>query len=474
MPLNIEKTIEKLSRYFPYPNIGTSEGVDYWKNRLLYSLILSLIFFGFLAYIPSVYVAIKEQLWIIVAIDSVVYGLIFILGISKKMSPKTKIVIILSTVYFLGCTLLVILGPHGAGLIWLFLFPVLAGLLLDLKAVIVTTFINIFTLGILSIPVVLHKPDGLGLLEYETVKWLVNIANFIAINFLVSTSLSLIISRLNESLLKEKKISGLLKKEREKLKIEKLHAEESDRLKTAFLANMSHEIRTPMNGILGFTDLMKNHRPEGEKQQKYLDLIQECGERMLHIINDLIDISKIEADQIELFMKKVNLNQLMNNLCHLFDPQATSKGLKLICKTGLEDDRSIIMTDETKFTQILTNLVNNALKFTKEGKIEFGYLKKQKVLEFYVRDTGIGIKPEMSNIIFERFRRVDGASNHTINGTGLGLAISKAYIEKLGGKIWLESKFGEGSTFYVTLPFNPVLSKREAIENEVLNSAVNY
>ncbi len=453
MNLNIEKTIQKLSKFIPYPNIGSSEGVDYWKNRLLFTLILSLIFFGFIAYIPSVYVSIKEKIWSIVVVDSAVYGLIIFLGFSRRLSPKSKIIILLCTAYLLGTFLLVILGSEGAGFIWLFLFPVLAGLLLDMKAVLISNLITTITLGLLIIPIALQKPEGIGLHGYSVMIWLVNMVNFIAINFLISISISLIISRLNESLMKEKKISGLLKQEQEKLKMEKLHAEESDRLKSAFLANMSHEIRTPMNGILGFTELLRNPSIDGDKQNKYLNIIHESGERMLQILNDLIDISRIEADLIEFSIKRVHLNQLIIDIYRFFEPSAEAKNLNLSFATGLPDDHSIILTDGTKLTQIVSNLVSNALKFTETGFIEFGYILKEGDLEFYVRDSGIGIDKEMQDKIFERFLRVEENSNRSVAGAGLGLAISKAYIELMEGKIWMESESGKGSTFYLSLPY---------------------
>ena len=235
----------------------------------------------------------------------------------------------------------------------------------------------------------------------------------------------------------------------------KERAEESDRLKSAFLANISHEIRTPMNGILGFSELLKEPRLSGEKQTVYIDLIQQSGQRMLNLINDLIDISRIEAGEAILQISETQVNKLIEDLHVFFKPAADKKGLRLRCSTGLTDEEGIIQTDSSKLNQILTNLVQNALKFTHSGDIDFGYSRKDSMLEFYVIDSGIGIPVNMKEKIFERFRQVDNSLTRHHEGSGLGLSISKAYVTMLGGTIRVESVETRGSAFLVTLPYNP-------------------
>lgn len=230
-------------------------------------------------------------------------------------------------------------------------------------------------------------------------------------------------------------------------------AEENDSLKTAFLQNMSHEIRTPMNGILGFSDLLKNPHLSGEDQQKYIRIIEQSGRRMLNIINDIVDISKIETGQIDLFIQDTNVNDLLRHLHTFFEPEAELKGLELNCELSLTNEFSRIETDNIKLIQILSNLLKNALKFTETGSISFGYNLRKNMLEFYVKDTGIGIKPEMQEIIFDRFRQVDISIARNYEGAGLGLAISKAFILKLGGKIWMKSEFSKGANFYFNIPY---------------------
>ena len=245
----------------------------------------------------------------------------------------------------------------------------------------------------------------------------------------------------------------------------KERAEESDRLKSAFLANMSHEIRTPMNGILGFAQLLKEPELSGKEQNEYLNIIENSGKRMLNIIRDIVDISKIESGMMEISHSETNINDQIKFIYDFFTPEIEKKGLQLLYKTALSPNESIIKTDQEKIYAILTNLVNNAVKHTSTGSIEFGYDKKGKYLEFYVKDTGIGVAEHQKEIIFERFRQGDDLTKQYTEGTGLGLSISKAYVEMLGGKIWLESEFGKGSTFYFTLPYDVETGKKEVNED---------
>ncbi len=230
-------------------------------------------------------------------------------------------------------------------------------------------------------------------------------------------------------------------------------AEESDKLKSAFLANMSHEIRTPMNGILGFASLLKNPELTGKKANEYIDLIHQSGERMLNIINDLISISKIEAGQMQVNKDAVSVSGLLNELYLFFKPEAERKNIRLVSENQVSEDDDMISTDKTKIHIVLSYLIKNALKFTHSGSISLKCKRKGDLLEFSVKDTGIGIPSDMRESVFERFRQVDTTMHSEYEGAGLGLSISKAYIEMLGGKIWVDSKPEKGSTFYFTLPY---------------------
>ena len=239
----------------------------------------------------------------------------------------------------------------------------------------------------------------------------------------------------------------------EELKKAKKKAEESDRLKTAFLANMSHEIRTPMNGILGFADLLKNSDITEDEQVKYINIIEKSGQRMLDIINDLIDISKIEAGQVEISITPVSINKILDTLYEFFLPEARKKQLMLTLTKELTEEESVIETDERKLSQVISNLIKNAIKYTPSGSIRMGYYVKDNYVIFYIQDTGIGIKSENQKKIFDRFTQGEDDVFHFSEGSGLGLSISKAFIEMLNGKIWLESEPDKGSTFYFSLPY---------------------
>jgi len=232
-------------------------------------------------------------------------------------------------------------------------------------------------------------------------------------------------------------------------------AEESDRLKTAFLHNVSHEIRTPMNAIIGFSSLLSDPELSKAEHLQYVDIISQSSNQLLSIINDIVDIANVESGQVKLNIRELNLNSALFILNEQFSYRDNQSKILIKLTTGLRDDEAIIVTDRTKLIQILTNLIANSLKFTKQGQIDFGYVLKDGFLEFFVRDTGIGISNDHIGKIFDRFYQVDGAVSRQYGGTGLGLSICKAYVELLGGKISVESEPGIGTTFIFTIPYLP-------------------
>jgi len=230
-------------------------------------------------------------------------------------------------------------------------------------------------------------------------------------------------------------------------------AEESDRLKTAFLANMSHEIRTPMNGILGFAELLKEPDLSGSDQREYIRIIKKSGMRMLGIINDIIDISKIESGTIETRLTTFSLMDLLNEQLNFFLPEVNDKHLTIVNVSADSEDLNIT-TDKDKLEAILINLNKNAVKYTDKGEIRIGFKQTNKQLTIFVSDTGIGIPEDRQQAVFDRFVQADIADKMAKQGAGLGLSIAHAYAEMLGGKLYLKSKVGEGTVFYVELPLN--------------------
>lgn len=254
------------------------------------------------------------------------------------------------------------------------------------------------------------------------------------------------------------------RKENEReLLLSKMKAEESDKLKTSFLSNLSHEIRTPLNAIIGFSSLLTDSDLTTAEKKNLSDVLYKNSNDLLKLIENLIEISEIETGQLVIKKSECNINKMMGDLMESFMEEGKKgKMVKLNMRKEIRSDDFSILTDPLRVNQVLTSLISNASKFTENGFIEFGYsLKDERTLMFYVIDTGIGIEPEKQKYIFNPFRQADDSNTRRFGGMGLGLAISKHIVEKLGGKIWLTSSPGSGSTFFFTIPYIPVRFKFE-------------
>ena len=254
---------------------------------------------------------------------------------------------------------------------------------------------------------------------------------------------------LEKEIIRRKQTEAALIKAKEK-------AEQADRLKSAFLANISHEIRTPLNGIIGFASLFHESELSRAKIKSYSEIIIRSGQRLTNIIADIIEVSKLESNQVGLQPEAIRLSSLLKSIHEEMSIGiATNKRLKLLVNCHIPENL-VTLTDRTKLAQVLINLIANAIKYTPEGEVEIGCrISHESGILFYVRDTGIGIDPANHELIFERFRQVQDTLHVFQSGTGLGLAISKAYIEMMGGRIWLKSSPGEGSTFSFSIPYTP-------------------
>jgi signal transduction histidine kinase/CheY-like chemotaxis protein len=235
----------------------------------------------------------------------------------------------------------------------------------------------------------------------------------------------------------------------------KERAEEADKLKTAFLTNMSHEIRTPMNAIVGMASFLTEPGLSKEEAEDYVEIINSSCKQLLTVINDIVDISKIEAGQVQIVSEQVNINKLMRELYVIYNKQIDLDNISLSYSCELPDGLAVSWTDESRLKQILFNLLSNAFKFTEKGKVEFGYTIKEEFLEFFVKDSGTGISAENIESIFDRFWQAGKPNSRQIGGIGLGLSISKELVEKMGGSLRAASRPGEGSAFYFTIPYMP-------------------
>jgi len=238
----------------------------------------------------------------------------------------------------------------------------------------------------------------------------------------------------------------------------KERAEQSDRLKSIFLANMSHEIRTPMNAIVGFAEMLTDPTLSDEERTQFSQIVQSRSNDLMHIINDLLEISRIESGNATVVKNEVSVNDILNELESSFGQRlqrSPKSNLSLEVEKALPDSHAVIFTDAYILKQVFSNLIENAVKYTHSGSISFGYLLPGKdFITFFVRDTGIGISPANQAVIFEHFRQAEIENRHQYSGTGLGLAICKGSLTLLNGKIWVESEQGNGSTFYFTLPYD--------------------
>ena len=256
-------------------------------------------------------------------------------------------------------------------------------------------------------------------------------------------------------------MSNQLKTKAEELAVQKQKAEDSTKLKSQFLASMSHELRTPMNSILGLTELILDKAQLSQKNKERLEVVLKSGKRLMSLINDILDLSKIEAGKMEIREEDILLEEIIEDVFNTASPLALEKELDFNIKRNC-NTRFIINTDRVRVTQVLINLIGNAIKFTQKGKVELSIsLNQERMLLFSVSDTGIGISEENKKIIFEEFRQIDGTTTRKYSGTGLGLAISKKILDLIGGKIWVASIEGEGSVFSFTIPVKYEQEKRK-------------
>jgi signal transduction histidine kinase/CheY-like chemotaxis protein len=239
-------------------------------------------------------------------------------------------------------------------------------------------------------------------------------------------------------------------------------AEENDRLKTAFLHNISHEIRTPLNAIVGFSSFLNQPNISIDKRKEFTDIISLSSEQLLSIITDIISVATLEAGQERIHKKEIDINQTIGAVYEQFCIKSLYPNITIHYHSEIKDNASRILTDGVKLIQVLTNLVGNALKYTREGRVDFSCSIKNNELYFRIEDTGIGIPKHLHTKIFDRFWQVDSTVTREFGGTGLGLSISKAYVELMGGRIWLNSEPGIGSVFHFAVPYEPVMNSSQA------------
>lgn len=443
------------------------EGLPYLRDRLFLSLLIASFPIWVILYIPSVIISVVMNVPWVAVIDTLAISMMVYLFLRRSQSIRWKKILFSFTFYMLAMGLFLFMGDKGPTVVILVSCSIMVTLYMRRKA----GYIALFANGILFFIILTLSPDPLHpfplFRQYMPLGTFGVCINLFAFNAVAVISASYLVNQLHLSLLNSRHLQSLLQKESVDLKVAKFKAEESNRLKAAFLANINHEIRTPMNGILGFAELLSYAKLKEEDQKVYLNSIQTSGKRMLDIITQIIDISRIEAGIEKLEKAEVNLRKLTKNVYSLFEPLAIEKRLHMSCTLDLPKEEMWIRVDETKLFTILSSLLKNAIKFTDSGSINLNcrisYISQNvalPIIEYRVTDTGIGIPKERQGVVFEGFMQADVMDHEVREGAGLGLTIAKAYVDMMGGQLWFESEQNKGSSFYFTLPYYPVVKNK--------------
>jgi signal transduction histidine kinase len=430
--------------------------ISYWRENVLRFITFCLVYFGFITLVISVYVSIINRLWVIAIGDIGIYLLVVFVLLSWQTSYKMKCLYFLAIIYFLGLLVLLFTGPYGAGIQWLFAFPVFAAILGGLKESLRALVFILLTFIVLSLGLEAGWFKSLNFHFYNLEAWIVSCINFLLLCSSITIAISAIFEGLDRSLQKQMQNQFMLAEQQKKLEKAKKEAENNTLLKSAFLANMSHEIRSPMNAILGFSELLRNKNYPKDKQQLFFSIIHEKGQYLLQLVNDLIDISKIESGQMKLVSEPCEMYILCEELEVFFKEEiirVNKHDLKVILSVLPEYKNLVIAIDIIRVKQILINLLSNAIKFTEKGSIEFGfYMDQNQRIRFFVKDTGMGMNNSDLTRVFNRHEQGTNNNIKQNGGVGLGLFITKNLVELMNGTIWVESELGKGSVFYFEMP----------------------
>ncbi len=435
----------------------SSDGLAYMREKSFNYIAFIALSIGVVALIISLIEAVRYDNVILIIIDIIAYLLVVLIVFGKKILPlKVRIYLFVYMTLILGISFLLIEGPMGAGVMYLIVFNLLSAVFLGFSATIISLILTMTAWGGLAIIIYFNLLPASPVHEYEIFQFLLIGINLILISTL-SFVLILLVANLDKTVRHKERLRKILHSNIERLSEAKKKAEESDMLKSLFLANVSHEIRTPMNAILGFSDLALNQDDMTEEEIKYyISTIYDSGQYLMNIIDNILDVSLLDTNQLKIYKGNVSIVKVFSDLKVFYGP--IMKGyndVELVFDLNEKISGIVIPTDEHRLKQVLINLINNALKFTKEGEVTVGANILTDEVEVFVKDTGEGIKKEDMDRIFERFVKVNQSETITKKrGAGLGLTISKGIVEMLGGKIKVESKHGKGTTFYFTLPLS--------------------
>ncbi|MCU4174496.1 ATP-binding protein [Carboxylicivirga sp. N1Y90] len=450
-------------------SLPSGDGLHYWRERIFHYFSIGVMFIGLVVYLYLGLTFLQEKEYAYGIFSTFVF-LSAIFATSVRSLPfKFRVGWVLFLIYLIGLYLLLDTNNSPLGYAFLLSYTIMSGILAGQRSALRSMFAVVFTL--IGVGAVLYMPSieiiFKPVVDFSTYAQLATV--FLIINLLTLMPLNSLLKGMLFSLQKEQRFRKLLRREHENLSLAKRKAEESDRLKTSFLSNMSHEIRTPMNAILGFSNLLSHPEIESNEKEEFVNLIKINGKNLLTLVEDIIDISKLDSGQLQIKNAPCPLHDVMTDVYDSFAEDIKRRGLfnlKLYLKEGVSDESALILTDEHRLRQILVNLIGNAVKFTERGFVEFGYTQEDdQFLQFYVKDTGIGLPHGKENEIFERFSKFNNDKQRLYGGTGIGLSIAKHLVNLMGGEIWVESEPLVGTVFYFTLPYHR-LAKQALAEEE--------
>ena len=440
-------------------NVHSSPGdsLEYMRETSFNYVAIITFFIGVVAVALSVYksVLINDTKLIVVDLIAIFIFLFLAFG-SSVLSYNLRLKSYVSLSVILGVVFSMLEGPKGAGLIYFVAFNILTGVFYGRDKLFISLAVTVIVFAALSMVIHFNACPNSPIHNYTAIQFILMGLNVLIISSL-SFVLAIMVGNLDRTIKHKERLRKLLHDNIQSLSDAKKKAEESEKLKSSFLANMSHEIRTPMNAILGFAELtLDQHDMTPEETQMYLKTIYNSGEYLMNIIDNILDASLLDSDQMKIVKSSVDIETVFNDLEALFYTKTRDNDkVKLIFQHEYNNNSKKLTTDEQRLKQVLINLINNAFKFTKEGKITVGYIFLRNDVEFFVRDSGIGIKTEDQTKIFERFVKVHAGDTITkTKGAGLGLSISKGIIERLGGSISVQSVIDKGTIFYFKLPYD--------------------
>ena len=461
-----EYVIYRRLRVFINRQLGPSslpgEGIQYWRERIFHYFSLAVVFFGVAVYLYyGLFFLLAGQYLFLAFASSVFISSLLVVSI-HRIPLSYRIGWVLFILYLTGSFLLF----HGAnstmGMIFLYAATIMGGTLSGAATGLRYLLLNGLTLLLTGLYwysgriIHINGPD-IALQTY------INLSiTFLVLNFITLAPLISLINGMMFTIKKERRYQRILRREQEDLVYARQKAEESDMLKTAFLSNMSHEIRTPMNAILGFSNLLSHPGVTENEKDEFVNLIKLNGKNLMSLVEDIIDISKMESGQFEIHNAPCQLHQVLDDVYNVFTDEMKRRGVsnvKLYLKKGISDERIQILADATRLKKVLNNLVGNAIKFTEKGYIEFGYtLNSEHFIQFYVKDTGIGLPVGKEDEIFNRFSKFSNNEDKLYGGTGIGLTIARHLVKHMGGDIWVEPQPTLGTTFFFTIPFQKIIA----------------